>query len=93
MLAIIPLFAVALGMTAVLGVTLLFAGKRDRPGEVVDMMFLPEDSSWVVKVYADVSNMFEVQVLHSREFITSKRGFVSIEKARGWGLNYARERV
>ncbi len=93
MIAIIPLFAVALGMTAILGVTMLVAGKRDRPGEVVDMTFLPEDSSWVVKVYADVSNMFEVQVLYAGEFQTRKRGFVSIEKARGWGITYARERV
>ncbi len=84
-----PIFAlIALALTSTLAVTLLL-GKPAAEGYAVSIDFLPEDSSWVVKVYP-VGSFFEAHVYHAGEFVEKAGGFTSIEEARGWGFARAR---
>jgi len=88
--AVVIIAAVA---TGALGLTLLASprrGRKDEPGEVVTVEFLPEDPDWIAKVYTQPMGLFEVQVLHSGDFQTKRQGFPTVEAAIGWGFRYAR---
>lgn len=67
----------------------LFLGKAPEPGYAIAIDFLPEDSSWVVKIYP-TGNFFEAHVYHAGEFIERASGFSSVDEARGWGFARAR---
>lgn len=94
MLLLAPLFVAALLATGALGVALL-TGRRpkgSKVGAAVAIEFLPENSSWVVKVYRD-RGLYLAHVYKDAEYLNHRAGFSTIKRAVDWGFAYARERL
>lgn len=91
LIGIVPLLAVSLITAGVLGIIVLSrAGASEKTGAAVEIKFLPEDSSWVVKVYKGHAGDYEAHVYRDGEYQEQASGFASADLAIGWGFTYAR---
>jgi len=91
LIGLLPLFAVSLFAAGAFGLMFLANyGRSEKTGTAVDIEFLPEDSSWVVKVYKGHAGDYEGHVYRNSEFMAKASGFASSDLAIGWGFTYAR---